>query len=287
MAQIWRMCTDDPELDQSSSFTNCVVSVQEALSRFGMIWRMTSMHIDAAGQSLPIRAGLAGAIEDAWQRLARAGTWWSGGERISIAAEVRRAATCGLCGQRKVALSPYTIDGGHDTDGVLPADSVEAIHRLATDAGRVTETWVRGIIEGSLGEERYVEIVSIVAIVTALDTFDRALGRAPRELPEPVPGAPSHERPAGAKRNLAWVATLAPEDIQPGDPDPYAVHGDKNIHRAASLVPQEVFNFFDLDVELYLRDHEIRDFAREYRAISHAQIELIAARASSINACFY
>jgi hypothetical protein len=40
-------------------------------------------------------------------------------------------------------------------------------------------------------------------------------------------------------------------------------------------------------VELYLRDEEIRDFDTEYRAISHAQIELIAARASSINACFY
>ena len=52
-------------------------------------------------------------------------------------------------------------------------------------------------------------------------------------------------------------------------------------------MPQEVFNFFDLDVELYLRDEEIRDFEREYRAINHAQIELIAARASAINACFY
>jgi hypothetical protein len=54
-----------------------------------------------------------------------------------------------------------------------------------------------------------------------------------------------------------------------------------------SLVQQEVFNFFDLDVELYLKDHEIRDFAHEYRAISHAQIELIAGRASVLNRCFY
>ena len=245
------------------------------------------MHIDAAGRSLPIRAGLAHALEDAWQRLARPGTWWSGAERIAIAAEVRRAATCGLCGQRKAALSPYTVDGGHDSHGVLAADAVEACHRLATDAGRITETWVRGIVDGPLGEERYVEIVAVTAIVTALDTFDRALGRPLRALPEAVPGDPSRTRPPGAKRNLAWVATLAPQDIAAGDPDPYAVHGDKNIHRAVSLVPQEVFNFFDLDVELYLRDDEIRDFAQEYRAISHAQIELIAARASSINACFY
>ena len=172
------------------------------------------MLIDVSGQSLPVRDGLARAIEEAWQRLARPGTWWS-------------------------------------------------------------------------GEERYVEIISVTAVVTALDTFDRAVGRPLRELPQPVAGEPSRIRPPGARRDLAWVATLAPEAIAPGDLDPFAVHGDKNIHRAVSLVPQEVFNFFDLDVELYLRDEEIRDFKNEYRAINHAQIELIAARASAINACFY
>jgi alkylhydroperoxidase family enzyme len=86
---------------------------------------------------------------------------------------------------------------------------------------------------------------------------------------------------------LAWVSTVAPEDVSAGDPNPYPLHGEKNIHRALSLVPQEVANFFDLDVELYLKDHEIRDFSTEYRAISHAQIELIAARASVINRCYY
>ena len=56
---------------------------------------------------------------------------------------------------------------------------------------------------------------------------------------------------------------------------------------ALSLVPQEVINFFDLDVELYLKDHEIRDFTREYRALSHAQIELLSGRVSSLNGCYY
>jgi hypothetical protein len=245
------------------------------------------MQITVAGQSFPIRPGLSEAIEEAWKRLARPGTWWSGAERIAIAAEVRNAMTCELCDQRKSALSPYTVAGEHTSDGVLPAEAVEAIHRLRTDAGRITEKWVRGIVDGPLGEERYVEIVAIAAIVTGLDTFDETLGRPLRALPKPSAGEPSRMRPAGAVRDMAWVATLVPGEIAPGDPDPFAVHGDKNIHRGVSLVPQEVFNFFDLDVELYLRDEEIRDFDNEYRAISHAQIELIAARASSINACFY
>ena len=161
------------------------------------------------------------------------------------------------------------------------------MHRLATDASRITERWVRGIADGPLGEERYVELVSVVAIIVALDTFDMALGRPLRRLPDAVPGAPSRRRPDGARRGLAHVATLAPEDVRPGELDPFALHGDKNIHRALSLVPEEVQSFFDLDVELYLRDHEIRDFSREFRAITHRQIELIAGRTSALNRCYY
>lgn len=247
----------------------------------------TVQEIDIEGQSLPIRANFAMALDEAWSRLARPGTWWSGAERIAIAAEVRNADSCKLCRQRKAALSPYTMAGEHDTCSQLPADAIEAIHRLKTDAGRITEKWLRGITDGPLGEERYVEIVAVVAMVTALDTFDRSLGRTLQELPQPVAGEPTRVRPVGAKRDIAWVATLDPANMATGDLNPFVVHGDKNIHRGVSLVPQEVFNFFDLDVELYLRDEEIRDFDTEYRAISHAQIELIAARASSINACFY
>lgn len=245
------------------------------------------MFIEADGLRLPIRPALAEQIDEAWRRLARPGTWWSGAERVAIAAEVRRAPTCGLCRQRKEALSPYTVDGTHDTDGVLPAEAVEANHRLKTDANRITGKWVRSITDGPLGEERYVEIISLTAIVTAIDTFDRAMGLQLRALPEPVPGEPSRIRPAGAVRDIAWVTTLASDKVAPGEINPFAVHGEKNIHRTVSLVPQEVFNFFDLDVELYLHDHEIRDFSIEPRAINHAQIELIAARASAINGCFY
>ena len=140
---------------------------------------------------------------------------------------------------------------------------------------------------GQLSEEQYIEIVSIVATVSGLDTFDQALGRDMRKLPEPLAGHPSRHRPAGAVKDIAWVATLSAETVQDSDPNPFPLHGSIHIHRAMSLVPQEVINFFDLDVELYLKDHEIRDFEHEFREISHAQIELIAGRASAINGCFY
>jgi len=238
-------------------------------------------------RSLPIRAGLARECSRAWERLAAPGTWWDGAGRLAIAAEARNAHACALCRRRKEALSPYTVEGSHDGLGTLDAPMVEVVHRVVTDAGRLTKKWLHAMFDAGVAEERYVEAVGVIAVITALDTFDRALGLPQRALPAPRPGAPSRRRPAGARRDLAWVSTVAPEMLQPGDVDPYAVHGVKNIHRALSLVPQEVLNFFDLDVELYLKDHEIRDFTREYRALTHAQMELLAGRVSALNGCYY
>lgn len=236
---------------------------------------------------LEIRADLDRERRLAWERLAAPGTWWTGAERLAIAAEARKAHSCALCRRRKEALSPYSVPGDHDATGALPAAAVEIVHRLATDAGRLTKKWLYSMLESGVSEEHYVEAVGVVAVITALDTLDLALGLPQRALPAPQPGAPSRHRPAGAKRDLAWVSTVAPEDLGPGDPDPYSIHGVKNIHRALSLVPQEVITFFDLDVALYLKDHEIRDFTREFRALSHVQMELLAGRVSALNGCYY
>jgi len=240
--------------------------------------------IEVANERLPIRESLKREMQLAWSRLASAGTWWSGAERLAIAAEARHALDCDLCRQRKKSLSPYAMNGEHDTLDVLPDGVVEAIHRLVTDAGRITNNWLRSL---DIKETHYVEIIGVIAVLTGLDTLHRALGQPLHSLPDPIAGEPTRHKPDGTKRNLAWVETLAPEDVGTRDPNPYPVHGDKNIHRALSLVPQEVFNFFDLDVELYLKDHEIRNFQTEYRAISHAQIELIAGRTSALAGCFY
>jgi AhpD family alkylhydroperoxidase len=101
------------------------------------------------------------------------------------------------------------------------------------------------------------------------------------------PGNRLDRRPNGAKKTIAWVPTLAPEDLTPNDVDPFTRYGAVHIQRALSLVPDSVIGFFDLDIALYLPQDAIRDFDTEYRAISHAQLEFIAAKASSINGCYY
>ena len=237
--------------------------------------------------TLPVRHELAREIERGWQRLAEPGTWWTGAERLAITAEARNAPFCSLCQRRRDALSPYTVDGSHASLGTLSEPMIEIVHRLVTDAGRLTKTWLRSVQDAGVSEEQYVETIGVIAMITALDTFDLGLGLPHRAVPAARPGTPSRHRPAGAKRDLAWVATVAPGALGADDPDPYTIHGDKNIHRALSLVPQEVLNFFDLDVELYLKDQQIRDFDHEHRALSHAQIEMLAGRVSALNGCFY
>ena len=59
------------------------------------------------------------------------------------------------------------------------------------------------------------------------------------------------------------------------------------IYQAMSLVPAAVKGFFDLVVNQYLPPQAMRDFDNEYRAINHAQIELVAGRVSALNQCVY
>ncbi len=235
---------------------------------------------------IEIRGDLEAAIERAWTHLATAGTWWSGQQRLAMVAEARNVAACDLCARRKAALSPYTIDGEHDAGTDLPEVVVEVIHRLKTDASRLTERWLHHVLARGLTDAEYVEIVGVVATITALDSFSRALGRPIPQVPAAIIGEPSRHRPSNARRQIAWVPTVLPGELTAEDGDPFRF-GGVHIQQAMSLVPASVEGFFDLDSVLYLVQDHIRDFETEHRAITHAQIELIAAKASYMNACFY
>lgn len=238
--------------------------------------------------SIPIRADLAAAQARAWERIARPGAWLDGAWRVAIAAETRQAPACGLCRRRKAALSPASVYGAHDSQGALSAPMVEVVHAVRTDPGRLTEHWFREVLAGGLNEEEYVEIVGVVAQVVAIDTMARGLGRGPDPLPAPQPGAPSGRRPHGAKPGAAWVSWVEPEDAEPGTLGHYpADRPAANIQKALSLVPAEAEGFFDLVVHQYLPGPAMRDFTREYRAVTHAQIELLAVRVSVLNQCLY
>ncbi len=237
--------------------------------------------------SIPIRDDLRAAHRRAWLRLAQAGTWWTAAQRIAIAAETRHAVTCRLCEQRRTAVSPNAVSGAHDHLGDLPETVIEVVHRVRTDASRLSQSWYTQVLSQGLRDAAYVEVIGVVATVVAIDTFTHALGLPLHALPTPLEGEPTRHRPAGAKTDLAWVPTVAPEAVTEAEQALYAGLSGAYIHRALSLVPAEVQGFFDLDTAQYLPDAALRDYGREYRAITHAQIELLAARVSVLNQCFY
>jgi hypothetical protein len=236
-----------------------------------------------------MRPELTKALATAWRALGEPGVWWSGSERLRILSEARAAGRCELCRARKTALLPHAVAGSHDAATDLPAAAVEAIHRIVSDPGRLSEAWYRRTIGLGLSDAAYVELLSGVASTTAVVTFDRARGLPPRKPPARVAGEPTRRRPRGARPGLGWMPMLAPEDVTPDDPPLYSSAGriGGNVHRALSLVPQAMMQFWDMFEAMYLPQDAMRDFGREYRAISHAQIEMLAARVAVLNQCVY
>jgi len=158
------------------------------------------------------------------------------------------------------------------------------IHRIVADPGRLTHSWYQRMLASGIADTEYVEIVSIIAHVTAIDTFARGLGIPVQPLPAPLPGAPLRYRPAEARQHEAWAPNIAMDEHGPNEAD-YFAGPPANIRRALTLVPDEARSFFDLVGHQYLPGPAMRDFSHEYRAITHAQIELLAGRISAINQC--
>jgi len=221
-----------------------------------------------------------------WDHMASPGTWLDGAKRIAVAAAAREARTCRLCQLRKLSVSPNSQTGRHDDTSALPADWVDIVHRIVTDPGRLTKGWFDRAVGKRIEDGTYVELVSIVAHVTAIDTFARGIGSDEWLLPTAQAGSPTRYRPREARLHDAWVPTIAWHERGPRESDYF--HGPPaNIKMALTLVPDEARSFFDLVGNQYLPGPAMRDFANEFRAITHAQIELIAGRVSALNQCTY
>lgn len=233
-----------------------------------------------------VRDDLDSAHRRAWRHLSNPGTWLTGERRIAVAAETRHAAGCALCRRRKEALSPYAVDGTHDHLGNLPEIMVDMIHRIATDPARLRRDWFQSCLDNGLSEEEYVETLSVIASITAIDTFTKAIGMAPHVLPLPEAGTPSKERPPRASQGAAWVSWIDKADAEGDDLKTFGPDAT-NVRRALSLVPADAHSFMDLMAVHYLPENEKNNFSRDIRAIDRQQIELIAGRVSAINQCAY
>ena len=153
----------------------------------------------------------------------------------------------------------------------LPEPAIEAAVLLGQRPSGVTQELVLDWEERGLDMFRYVELIGIVSQVTAVDTFHRAIGLTLEPLPHPVPGEPTRQHSESQVRvTKAWVP----------------MEGPPTIPTSLSAVPAEMAALEALHGPAYLAYEQMQDPAYT-RGLTRAQMELVAARTSAINECFY
>lgn len=190
-----------------------------------------------------------GAVDEQWRTLCEAGTWLDGSRRRAVVHAAREPA------------------------GATPAQprSIEDVARLvARHASTITADSVDAIEAAGIDRTTYVEIVGIVSRVAAIDTFDRGIGRPPRALPDTIGGTPSREPVADARRRAGWVPTV----------------GAIGPPTALTAVRREAGDQEALHGVLYLSYGGMADLDAD-RGLHRTQMELVAARVSLLNDCFF
>lgn len=199
------------------------------------------------------RPDVVDAFQRFWTRLASPGATWSGSERVDIARVARAARS-------------------HEPipDVELPAAAIAAARVMGGEPATANEQWIDDEMVPTIGYAAYVEIVGLVSQFIAVDSYHRAMGLPLEPLPDPIAGDPTGDIAEGAKKRSSWVPT----------------EGGSSVVFALTLVPQEAVGFEDLHGPLYIPPREMGDdhFARH---LNRPQMELVAARTSAINDCFY
>jgi hypothetical protein len=243
--------------------------------------------ISYTNSDLPIREDFAAVHNRYWDRLSKAGSWFSAEDKIAIASEARKARVCEFCRQRKEALSPMHAKGEHDSDNKLSEIIIDVVHRIVTDPGRLTKSWFDEVMKAGVTEEQYVEILGTIVAVFNIDEFCRALGLDLNPLPEPLPGEPDRYRPETAINGEAWVSMIPMNGNTGNEADLWSGRTG-NVNRALSLVPDEVRTVNELMSAHYVQFKNFMDFTGSPRGtLSRLQMEVFAARVSALNGCFY
>ncbi|MEX2653541.1 MAG: hypothetical protein WD532_00770 [Acidimicrobiia bacterium] len=195
---------------------------------------------------------LAARLETRWQKLGSVGARWSGTDRVAMIGEARAARR------------------GDLPTGSLDEVTTRAVRAVAAHPASIRRQWVDSVVSDGLDHGSYVELVGVVARAVAIDTVFDSLGLEHLGLPEAATGTPTGEIDSRAGRVKAWVPMV----------------GGASITQALSLVPAENAELEHLHGVLYLTFDEMAD-PRPDKALTRPQMELVAARTSAHNECFY
>lgn len=235
----------------------------------------------------PIRDEIVAAHTKTLESFAAPGTWWNAAQRRAIVEEARDA--------RCQAGLQEPLDSGSDTtraNAELPDPARRVARQVAVSTNHMDRSFCDKALVDGLSDTEYTETVGVVALATALDVFARGIGVPAREVPPPKSGEPSRKRPETARDEGAWVQSVpggrrgAEEaiDIYSSN-DPMAA---PFVYRALSLVPEDAKSLIRHGTAHYVLLEEFMNpiFTLD-PCITRSQVEIVAARVSAINQCFY
>jgi len=194
------------------------------------------------------------AISAALAAIASPGSFFTGAERIAFAEHARAARGLG------------------EVTSSLPPILAEAVARVAADAKSSRLAHVEAWEADGREVLAYIELVSVVAQITGIDSYRFALGHELEPLPAPVPGGPVPIVDADAAKMNAWVPTV----------------GVALAPTALTALPNEKAAKKTLASAWYIPDNVIHKYGEEPGLeLSRPQMELVAARTSWLNECFF
>jgi hypothetical protein len=217
-----------------------------------------------------ISNNLLDAFNTCWERIAEPGEWWNGKERIAILEQVRIARD-----ENPSSSSTPLTDLSIEPDPIISPLIKEIVNEVTCNSHKIDEKWAKGVIS-LIGEGKYSELVSLVVNVLPIDIFCLLLGRPVVSLPVPKNGTPSESTPEGLSGGEAFVPWRTENWVGP------------NVARALSYVPADNAIRMKLVESMYAgSDQFISMIWDENEPLDRTQVEIIAARTSAINECFY
>jgi len=211
-----------------------------------------------------------------------AGTWLTGEERLATVEGARDARS-------RAGLQLAVPRAGIAPEELLPDDSLGLIARLAVAPGALTRADYAAARAAGMSDGEYVETVSIVSRVVNIDVFARGVGSLPPRLAAAAGGEPASDSPRAAPEG-AWLPTVPAGSA--GGADAVRAYGGPSpqpfIYRALSLVPVESRRCIMGGDAQYLPLDRFMDFTySHHEGLTRVQVEMIAARVSVLNDCFY
>ncbi len=207
------------------------------------------------------------ACRSAWDHLGTPGAWWTGRQRIAIAEQIRASAPRPLWDK-----APELTDVDDSPDGELSAFERALTERITTQPSSIDHKTYLHIVD-RIGEDKYAELAAIATQVVPIDQLHSALGLDREPLPQAEDGEPTGERPDDLVDDVAFLPTAPPNGM---------------AHVAVSLSLAEADNARRLRlVRSMYSGRAFGEMVWTHRALSRPQIELVAAKTSALNECFY